>query len=215
MTPSITSAAVGAGIATTARLLCGCRARWHADPVTERPRLYFANHTSHLDSVMVWAALPPAQRRTLRIVAARGYWDKNPARRWLATRVFNALLVDRNKSTRSDNLTRALADTLSGGCSALLFPEGTRGCEALPCDFRPGLWHAARACPQAELVPVWIENLGRVLPKGEFLPVPVLAAVTFGQPIAFDPVEPRADFLARARAAICSLADPQAGEAAA
>ena len=187
------------------RLLCGCAARGRLPESDGRPRVYFANHTSHLDSLIVWTALPRAERRRLRIVAARDYWDRGPLRRWLACRVFRAVLVSRSASTRRDNLITAVEGCLDAGSSVLVFPEGSRGRGAEPGTFRPGLWHIARRHPSVYLVPVWIENLGRVLPKGELLPLPLLAAVEFGEPVLLREDEGKGAFLARARAAVLTL----------
>ncbi len=191
--------------ATALKLLCGCRARWIEAPTSNAPRLYFANHTSHLDALIVWSALPRAQRVNLRVIAARDYWDRGPFRRWLACKVFRAVLISRDNPTKSDNAISAVTDSLSEGSSVLFFPEGTRHNTQTIAEFRPGLWHIARACPGVDLTPVWIENIGRALPKGEFLPLPILSAVTFGAPTRMQENEPKEDFLTRARDAIAAL----------
>ena len=36
--------------------------------------------------------------------------------------------------------------------------------------FKTGLFHLATQRPDVDLVPVWIENLNQVMPKGEYLP---------------------------------------------
>lgn len=187
------------------QLLCGCHARWQRELVGDRPRLFFANHTSHLDAVVVWSALPAAQRRACRIIAAADYWGGGPVRRWLATRGFRAILIERKRVTRRNNPLAAMKECLESGESLILFPEGTRGEGGAIQAFRSGMWHIARAVPKVELVPVWIENLSRVLPKGEFLPAPVLVAVSFGAPLARVDDEPKDAFLERARQAILEL----------
>ena len=55
------------------------------------------------------------------------------------------------------------------------------------------------------LVPAWINNIQRLLPKGEVIPVPVLCSVTFGAPIRLEDGEDRRAFLDRARQAVLSL----------
>ena len=89
--------------------------------------------------------------------------------------------------------------------SVILFPEGTRGSGDEPARFKSGLYYIAKARPTLELVPVYLENLGRILPKGEFLPVPLLATATFGSPLRLVEGESRDAFLERARAAIIAL----------
>ena len=61
--------------------------------------------------------------------------------------------------------------------------------------------------PDLELVPVYIDNLNRVLPRGEFLPVPLLSCITIGPPIWLEAGEPKTDFLNRAREAVLRLKD--------
>ena len=49
------------------------------------------------------------------------------------------------------------------------------------------------------------ENLNRILPKGEVLPVPLISSLTFGTPMHVDTNESKEAFLERTRAAVCSL----------
>jgi 1-acyl-sn-glycerol-3-phosphate acyltransferase len=194
------------------RLLTGAQARWIGCEPVSTQRIYFANHASNLDAPVIWASLPAAIRRRTRPVAARDYWDGGPVRRWLAKRVFNCILINRKKPTASDNPIEDMNRALTEGSSLIIFPEGTR---ALDEDggmgtFKPGLWRLAEGHPEVELVPVYLENLSRILPKGEFLFVPVLAAVTFGSPLPRVTGETKQDFLARAQHAVAELAE--AGE---
>jgi 1-acyl-sn-glycerol-3-phosphate acyltransferase len=202
-----------------ARLMTGVRAIWRGGAPSAVPSVYFANHTSHGDFVLLWTALPPALRRHTRPVAAADYWQCSGLRRFIGCRVFRALLIDRERRSPGEPLAdpvQTMAASLRGGESLILFPEGTRntGDDAL-LPLKSGLFHLARACPEARLVPVWIENLKRVLPKGCVVPVPLACSVEFGMPLALLPGEGRADFLARARAALLAMrpADEPAAEA--
>lgn len=197
MTPFLLTALV--------RLLCGTRARWLGCDPLPRQRIYFANHTSNLDALVIWAALPPSLRAWTRPVAARDYWMRGPVRRYLAHRVFHALLIERRKPTVHDNPLEDMVAALGERHSLILFPEGTRGVGPEPGPFKSGLHHLARRRPDVELVPVYLENLNRVLPKGEVLPVPMLCSLTLGQPLEWNDTESRADFLERARLAVWNL----------
>jgi len=195
---------VAAGVVLLARILAGGAVRrigFHPD---ERQRIYFANHTSHLDFVIIWAALPPRLRKLTRPVAARDYWSKG-VRAYLATRVFNAVLVDRDRATPMTNPIETLLDGLGDHYSLILFPEGTRGDGTTLNAFKSGLYRLALARPDVELVPVYIDNLARVLPKGEFVPVPMLASVSFGEPLHVGAGEEKPAFLDRARNAILEM----------
>jgi 1-acyl-sn-glycerol-3-phosphate acyltransferase len=205
-------------IAALIRLCTGAQARWVGiDPADESgavpQRIYFANHSSNLDAPVIWAALPSELRARTRPVAARDYWDKTAIRRHLATKVFRAVLIERAKVTVSNNPLVAMEAALDAGDSLIIFPEGTRTMddEGEMGDFRPGLWHLARKHPNVQLVPVHLENLNRILPKGDFILVPLLAAVTFGAPIALADNESKAEFLARAKQAVAALEESGAG----
>jgi 1-acyl-sn-glycerol-3-phosphate acyltransferase len=186
------------------RLLTGAQARWYGCPPKAEQRIYFANHQSHADLVMIWAALPEELRSITRPIAAKDYWTKTPFRQWITTAVFNAVYVDRERKGDEDPL-QPLIDALTSGDSIVIFPEGTRGHGEEPQPFKSGLYSLAQKFPQAVLVPAWIDNIQRVMPKGEVVPVPILCSVTFGAPIRLEPGEERRAFLDRARAAVISL----------
>lgn len=186
------------------RVLTGAQARWYGCPPKAVQRIYFANHQSHADLVMIWAALPKELRHGTRAVAARDYWTQSPFKHWLTSAVFNVIYVSRERSAQEDPL-EPLAEALQSGDSLILFPEGTRGHQEEPQAFKAGLYNLATRFPEVELVPAWIANVQRVMPKGEVVPVPVLCSVTFGAPMKLLPDEDRSAFLLRARAAVMAL----------
>ena len=196
---------IAAGIAAAARLLTGARAHWRGCEPTTRQRIYFANHTSNLDIVLLWAALPPLLRQRTRPVGAQDYWLGGVIREYLARKVFRAVMIERHRVTKENNPLTPMIDTLAGGESLIIFPEGTRHADGQVGDFKPGIYHLAKARPDVEFVPVYIENLNRVLPKGEVLPVPILCSVNFGTPIVMETGETKMNFLARTRTAVLSL----------
>jgi 1-acyl-sn-glycerol-3-phosphate acyltransferase len=188
-------------------LVTGVRARWLGCGPAAVQRIYFANHNSHGDFVLLWSALPPALRARTRPVAGADYWLKGSLRTWLINDVFRGVMVERGGEKTADPIAVMLA-ALDGGDSLIIFPEGTRnpGDEMLP--FKSGLYHLARQRPGVELVPVWLENLARVMPKGQVIPVPLLCSVSFGTPVRLDPGEEKAAFLSRARQSIIALQTP-------
>jgi len=316
----------GWGLLALIRLLTGAQARWWGCPPKAEQRIYFANHQSHLDLVMIWAALPEELRSITRPIAARDYWANTPVKRWITTEVFNAIYVERGggaptvpapvpevlaateAATRSQPgiervepylnvpLAEALAaqrqalapaaeavarapdpappepapagmqaqparaadrhaaqleiplpevdeieaaaatapaqgqpppegnpaepgnaeamaplqpliEALRSGDSIIIFPEGTRGHTGTPQKFKSGLFTLAQMFPEVVLVPAWIDNVQRVMPKGEVVPVPILCSVTFGEPLRVEPQEERRPFLDRAREAVIALRD--------
>lgn len=197
----------GGAITLFARALTAVQPVWQGiDPGAARQRIYFANHASNGDFVLVWSVLPPRLRRVTRPVAGADYW-RSGLRRFIGAEVFRALLIRRDGSAPRGEAVDQMALALDEGASLILFPEGTRNLtddRLLP--FRSGLYHLAAARPQVELVPVWIENLNRVLPKGAIVPVPLMCKVTFGAPLTVAEGEAKDAFLARTRAAMLALA---------
>jgi 1-acyl-sn-glycerol-3-phosphate acyltransferase len=269
------------------RLLTGAQARWYGCPPKAEQRIYFANHQSHADLVMIWAALPEELRSITRPIAARDYWANTPVKRWITTEVFNAVYVERQAAAgsppapavpvvaetpvqpveapaaaeriepsmepllprsapvdtapvrteiqgeldlpaqpvsvpeapavppappvppaaRDADPLAPLIDALRSGDSIIIFPEGTRGHTGEPQKFKSGLYALATQFPEVVLVPAWIDNVQRVMPKGEIVPVPILCSVTFGAPIRVEAGEERRPFLDRARAAVIALRD--------
>jgi len=188
------------------RVLTGAQARWYGCPPKAEQRIYFANHQSHADLVMIWAALPEELRSITRPIAAKDYWTKSPFKQWITTAVFNAIYVERGRTADQDPL-EPLIDALERGDSIIIFPEGTRGNAEEPQPFKAGLYNLAQRFPQVVLVPAWIDNIQRVMPKGEVVPVPILCSVTFGAPIELGAGEERREFLDRARQAVIALRD--------
>jgi 1-acyl-sn-glycerol-3-phosphate acyltransferase len=190
------------------RLLAGAQARWQGAAPLPRQRIYFANHGSHLDTFVIIAALPPALRAATHPVAAKDYWEASRLRRYIALDCLNAVLVDRHPASARNPL-RPLIQRVEAGQSLILFPEGSRGGGTLG-PFKAGLYLLALRFPEVELVPVYLENSHRALPKGSLLLVPLLCTARFGAPVAVRPGEGREEFLARAREAVLALAERRA-----
>ena len=196
--------AFGLLLAFIARLITGAQGHWKGCPPKAEQRIYFANHQSHLDWVLIWAALPRELRASTRPIAARDYWTSSPFRHWITREVFNAVYVSRQRTDEQDPL-EPLIDALNNGDSLVIFPEGTRSNKGLPQPFKSGLYSLAEQFAQVQLIPAWIDNVQRVMPKGEVVPVPILCTVTFGAPITLGDGEDRRAFLARAREAVVAL----------
>ena len=189
-----------------ARLLTGVRPIWRGVAPNRRQRIYFANHRSHGDFLLLWSALPVDLRTHTRPVAAADYWLGGHLRRYVSQRVFHCVLINREANRTAGNPIEQMSEAIAAGDSLILFPEGTRnlGDELLP--FKSGLYHLAKACPEVELIPVWIENLGRVMPKGSFIPAPLLCTLIFGEALQLQTEEKRDVFLERARNALLAIA---------
>ena len=193
-------------ITSAARLLTGARSLWLGCRPETVQRIYFANHSSHLDTLALWAALPPLLRQRTRPVAARDYWGKGGLRGFIAEHGFRAVYIERDRERREGDPLEPLCEALAAGDSLIIFPEGTRSPDPLPQPFKAGLFHLAHDYPQAELVPVYLDSLHRSMPKGSLLPVPLTCVVRFGEAMRLRANEGKDDFLKRAHAAVVALA---------
>lgn len=200
---------VARAIILFAHVLTGMYAKWNGCLPSMVQRVYFANHSSHGDFVLIWGCLPLEIRLLTRPVAGADYWNTTAMRRFVGLKVFKALLIDRTANRMdgvADPVTQ-MRDALYEGASLILFPEGTRNTSderLLP--LRSGIYHLAKACPQIEFIPVWIDNLNRVMPKGEIIPVPLLCTVTFGASLRLQAGEHKEAFLTRCRERLLALA---------
>lgn len=194
-----------------------------AEPQLPDQAIYYANHSSHLDFLTIWAALPAPLQKRARPVAAKDYWGSG-LRKTVAEKVFNAHLVQRHgsSSTRqraSDSgvspkgQIAGMTEVLDAGDSLIIFPEGTRGDGESIAEFHGGLYRLAQHSPQIPVIPVTLANMGRILPKGELIPVPHLSTVIFCEPLRLRPGEDRQSFLTRAREVLIEcLAEHQSQE---
>jgi 1-acyl-sn-glycerol-3-phosphate acyltransferase len=194
------------------RVLVGAYPRWIGSAPSANQRIYFANHSSHMDTLVLWAALPEALRANTRPVAARDYWGTGGIRQQIAQEELHVVMIDRARENPDADPLEPLQEAVENGFSLIIFPEGTRQAQPLPGPFKSGLYWLAKAHPQVELIPVYLENLHRAMPKGALLPVPIISSVSFGAPIRLEADEDKDHFLERARGAVVALAaGPDAG----
>lgn len=185
------------------------RAIWQGIEPIPVQRVYYANHSSNGDFVLLWTVLPTPLRRSTRPVAALEYWLTSPLRAFIGREVFNAVLIDRRPEARTEDPVAQMVAALDQGASLILFPEGKRNSsDEVLLPFKSGLYHLAKARPEVDLVPVWIANLNKVMPKGEVIPVPLICTLTFGAPLHLTQGEGKDAFLARATQALRSLQPP-------
>ncbi|WP_085579068.1 MULTISPECIES: 1-acyl-sn-glycerol-3-phosphate acyltransferase [unclassified Pseudomonas] len=186
------------------RFLIGVTARWESPPDLTRQRIYFANHTSHMDTLAIIAALPAQARRDVKPVAAADYWGKNRFLSYISQTVLNAVLIERNPAPGT-NVLEPIFDVVRAGHSIIIFPEGTRSTQPLPGPFKSGIFRLAETFPEVDLVPIYLENLHRSMPKGKHVPLPIICTIRIGDPLPRLAGEEKQAFLERARDAIVRL----------
>ena len=189
-----------------ARILSGASVRWIDCQPDTCQRVYFANHTSHLDAIVLWSALPSALRALTRPVAAKDYWEKGVVRRYMA-RTFNALLIDRTDIKVHQSPVDLMLREIGDQQSLIVFPEGSRntGSEIRRVQERPVLSGQEAARPGIGSGAHRQSEPGvaaRRVSAGA-----AVELVTFGPPMWLEAGEPKTDFLDRAREAVRRLKD--------
>jgi 1-acyl-sn-glycerol-3-phosphate acyltransferase len=187
------------------RLLSGATVLWYDSQPDSCQRVYFANHTSHLDALVIWSALPSNIREKTRMVAAQDYWDAGPVRRYISRTLLNAVLIERENVSIKKTPIKVMMDEMQDEYSLILFPEGGRSQDGNLGEFKSGLYHLCKKRPDLELIPVYLNNLNGILPRGKTLPVPMLSRVIFGPPLWLELDEKKDSFLDRARRAVLKL----------
>lgn len=192
-------------IAYAIRILCGCIVRSFPEHHFNRPVVFYSNHTSNLDFPVIWAALPKKIRAKLRPLAAEDYWSKGKLRAFLSTKIFKAILIARKAVNRENNPIQKMEEALSEGSSLIIFPEGTRSLSGEIGEFKAGIHHLASSDRELPFIPIYLENLFRILPKGERFPLPLVAMLYVGEPLYIEAEETKEEFLQRARKALIDL----------
>ncbi len=145
------------------------------------PMILVANHNSHMDTLVLMSLFPLDILHKVRPIAASDYWLKNKAISWFATHVVNIIPIDRKREDKQIDPLGPIADALNGGDIVLMFPEGSRGKPEQMQEFKSGIAHLSRRCPDVPVVPVFLRGMGKTLPRGTAVFLPFFCDVIFGQ----------------------------------
>jgi len=165
------------------------------------PAVIIANHNSHLDLLVLLTLLPLSRIPQVRPVAAADYFFRNRGLRFIAVWFLGLIPVLRGKTPRRDRSDPVIANQTLGegahplaGCRQalakgeiiILFPEGTRGEPEVLSRLKPGLWHLLKSQPEIPVIPVYLQGLGKSMPKGEWIPIPFFVDAYVGRPLPYD-----------------------------
>ena len=184
-------------------LFIGLRVRGREHLPGRDPFILVANHSSHLDTAALLSLFPVSRLRRIRPCAAADYFERTRTIAFLSRTLFNILSIHRGQPRGEEHPVQRMREALERGESLLLFPEGTRGRGPEMAPFKPGIACLVEQLPQVPVVPAYLVNMGRALPKGEFLPVPFFCEVHIGAPLHLSGT--RAEILTAVRAAVEAL----------
>lgn len=155
------------------RIVCAASGGLTVDRPSQTPGgcVVVANHSSHADTAVLLAALPPKARPVFG--AAADYWFDVPVRRLIATSLAGILPIRRSGDGNYAALLAAAGPALKAGRIVVIYPEGTRSTDGRVGEFRSGALRLARDCG-VPILPVAISGTSAVLPKdGRYSPGPM------------------------------------------
>jgi 1-acyl-sn-glycerol-3-phosphate acyltransferase len=151
----------------------------HEQLRTNRSLVIIANHSSHLDTLCLLAALPLQKLNQAFPTAAADYFYQNFSRTWIAG-VVNALPFARGlHARRSLSICSELIS--KPGNILIIFPEGTRSTTGEIQDFKPGI-SSLVAGRDVSVVPCYLQGAFQAWPKGRRLPRPRKIRLIVGAP---------------------------------
>ncbi|HWB27405.1 MAG TPA: lysophospholipid acyltransferase family protein [Chitinophagaceae bacterium] len=152
--------------------------------IDEKQFIIVANHNSHLDTMALMASLPSKIIHKVRPVAAADHFGKTKRQARMSNFFINSLLIPRKRDKDhpgEDPVNKMLA-ALDEGYSLILFPEGTRGEPEKLQPLKPGIGIILSKRPHIKYVPVFMNGMGKAMPKGDNLIVPYTAKLVYGKP---------------------------------
>jgi 1-acyl-sn-glycerol-3-phosphate acyltransferase len=157
-----------------------CRGAEHV--LDNLPCVIAPNHTSNLDNIAVFAALPLRHCNRIWSVAARDYFFDNRLLALITQLYANGIPLDRTGANRRG--LRMCARKLREGGSIIIFPEGRRTRTGEVGPFKPGAVALCRGL-KVPVIPTYLKGTFESLPPSRFLPRRRPITVTFGEPVRF------------------------------
>lgn len=144
-----------------------------------------ANHNSHADAVTLMTAVPTNKLANTHPIAAADYFGKNKFTSFISWLFINVKLIPRKKSSDedNDNPINIMDELLKKKKSIIIFPEGSRGKPGKLSPFKKGIGILSEKNQNVPIIPVYLEGISRVLPKGNKIILPSLTKIYFGEAI--------------------------------
>ena len=149
------------------------------------PAIVIANHNSHLDTLLLLSLFKTKLLHRLRPVAAADYFLKSGFSAWISLNLIGILPIRRDRKRGEKDPLNACYRALERGDILIIFPEGSRGAPEEMSSFKTGIARIARQFPKVPIIPIYIQNAGRALPKGKKVPVPLVFSAIVGQALYY------------------------------
>ena len=151
--------------------------------------ILIANHNSHMDTMALMSAIPSRFVHRVHPIAARDFFGVSLFSRILMRYLVNATLIRRDREDPERDPIDDMDKMLKKKRSLILYPEGSRGIAGKMSDFKRGLGYLVQRNPNISVIPVYLENIYKTLPKGKKLILPYNCSIKFGKPIKFNSLE--------------------------
>ena len=148
--------------------------------------ILIANHNSHMDTMALMSAIPSRFIHRVHPIAARDFFGGSLFSRILMRYLVNATLIRRDREDPERDPIDDMDKMLKKQRSLILYPEGSRGIPGKMSNFKRGLGYLVQRNPNINVIPVYLENIYKTLPKGKKLILPYNCSIKFGQPIKFN-----------------------------
>lgn len=154
------------------------------------PAIITANHNSHLDLLTLLALFPIGSIQRVQPAAAADYFCRNKLLSWVSRNVIGIIPVvrgSRQKNSAAPDPLEECYRALEAGQILIIFPEGTRGEPEQLADMKCGIWHLAQRFPEVPVIPIYMRGLGKSMPRGSLVPIPVFVGVAIGHALSGKP----------------------------
>jgi 1-acyl-sn-glycerol-3-phosphate acyltransferase len=151
--------------------------------------ILIANHNSHMDTMAIMSAIPSRYIHKVHPIAARDFFGGSLFKKILMRYLVNATLIQRDRDDPENDPIDSMDKMLKKSRSLILFPEGSRGVPGVMTKFKKGLGYLIQRNPEINVIPVYLDNVYKTLPRGKNLILPYNCSIKFGDPIQFKSME--------------------------